>query len=289
MLIHQCNALNIPFLGILTLSGLLLLPVLLPVSATDKAWTKIAQTISKGAFNDLDKLSMANVEVSAQYGTRSVVSSKKLDAAEKWQIYKEIVPNFADTPSRASSLPEQMGNAHGNPGAKNFSLNQQISLSNGTNNITLLSVMVGLPDSGAYLERRVVGIRGVTIQGTGQGPPQDLSKSVWGYQVGLLGEELQIYTYQGSSKVQWNSIVSSSPLTWYKATFDAPQGDDPVVLNLASMGKCEAWINGQSIGRLLVLILQSKRRSITNIVCDSSFYLDIYYRYVPRIQLDKRT
>ncbi|KAF9603998.1 hypothetical protein IFM89_039352, partial [Coptis chinensis] len=33
------------------------------------------------------------------------------------------------------------------------------------------------------------------------------------------------------------------------ATFDAPQGDDPVVLNLASMGKGEAWINGQSIGR----------------------------------------
>ncbi|KAF9601004.1 hypothetical protein IFM89_014989 [Coptis chinensis] len=83
---------------------------------------------------------MANVEVSAQYGTRSVVSSKKLDAAEKWQIYKEIVPNFADTPSRASSLPEQMGNAHGNPGAKNFSLNQQISLTG--------SIATALEDNG---------------------------------------------------------------------------------------------------------------------------------------------
>ncbi|KAL6962179.1 Beta-galactosidase 16, partial [Sarracenia purpurea var. burkii] len=34
--------------------------------------------------------------------------------------------------------------------------------------------------------------------------------------------------------------------------FDAPRGDDPVVLNLGSMGKGEAWINGQSIGRYWV-------------------------------------
>ena len=31
--------------------------------------------------------------------------------------------------------------------------------------------------------------------------------------------------------------------------FDAPKGDDPVALNLSSMGKGEAWVNGQSIGR----------------------------------------
>lgn len=31
--------------------------------------------------------------------------------------------------------------------------------------------------------------------------------------------------------------------------FDAPEGDDPVALDLRTMGKGEAWINGQSIGR----------------------------------------
>ena len=31
--------------------------------------------------------------------------------------------------------------------------------------------------------------------------------------------------------------------------FDAPMGNDPVALNLSSMGKGEAWVNGQSIGR----------------------------------------
>lgn len=38
----------------------------------------------------------------------------------------------------------------------------------------------------------------------------------------------------------------------YQSVFDAPKGDDPVALNLGSMGKGEAWVNGQSIGRYWV-------------------------------------
>lgn len=34
-----------------------------------------------------------------------------------------------------------------------------------------------------------------------------------------------------------------------QSIFDAPKGDDPVTLNLGSMGKGEVWVNGQSIGR----------------------------------------
>lgn len=34
--------------------------------------------------------------------------------------------------------------------------------------------------------------------------------------VGLLGEKLQVYTSQGSSKVQWDKYSSSKLLTWYK-------------------------------------------------------------------------
>lgn len=34
-----------------------------------------------------------------------------------------------------------------------------------------------------------------------------------------------------------------------QVSFDAPKVDAPVALNLGSMGKGEAWINGQSIGR----------------------------------------
>ncbi|OMO65813.1 hypothetical protein COLO4_31003 [Corchorus olitorius] len=50
-------------LGILVLSGVILLPVLLPVAATDDAIRKHSgQTTSNGTFSDFDKLSMANIE-----------------------------------------------------------------------------------------------------------------------------------------------------------------------------------------------------------------------------------
>ncbi|KAL0305456.1 UNVERIFIED_CONTAM: CSC1-like protein ERD4 [Sesamum radiatum] len=49
-------------LGILVLSGLVLLPVLLPVAATARGVMKANDTTSEGSFNDLDKLSMGHVE-----------------------------------------------------------------------------------------------------------------------------------------------------------------------------------------------------------------------------------
>ncbi|KAL7211361.1 hypothetical protein ACSBR2_014275 [Camellia fascicularis] len=48
-------------LGILVLSGVVLLPVLLPVSATANS-VKTNDTTSKGAFNDLDKLAMGHIK-----------------------------------------------------------------------------------------------------------------------------------------------------------------------------------------------------------------------------------
>ncbi|XP_043720717.1 beta-galactosidase 6-like [Telopea speciosissima] len=144
-----------------------------------------------------------------------------------------------------------VGSAHGSHDNVSSNLNTSISLNNGMNNVSLLSVMVGLPDSGAYLERRVAGLRRVRIhQSNNEAIFQDFTNYSWGYTVGLLGEQLQIYNDEGSDKVQWSNIGNSTqPLMWYKTTFDTPNGNDPLVLNLGSMGKGEAWVNGQSIGR----------------------------------------
>lgn len=38
----------------------------------------------------------------------------------------------------------------------------------------------------------------------------------------------------------------------WQTVFDAPAGNEPVALNLGSMGKGEVWVNGQSIGRYWV-------------------------------------
>lgn len=49
-------------LGILVLSGIVLLPVLLPVAATDNSIKTKAQSNSNGTFSNLDKLAMGNIK-----------------------------------------------------------------------------------------------------------------------------------------------------------------------------------------------------------------------------------
>ncbi|KAF6996019.1 hypothetical protein CFC21_012421 [Triticum aestivum] len=149
---------------------------------------------------------------------------------------------------------EYVGCVHGShDGPGNIILNTNISLKEGQNTISLLSVMVGSPDSGAHMERRSFGIRKVSIQ-QGQQPLHLLNNELWGYQVGLYGEGKRIYTQEESSSVEWTEINSLTyhPLTWYKTTFAAPVGNDAVALNLTSMGKGEVWVNGESIGRYWV-------------------------------------
>ena len=34
-----------------------------------------------------------------------------------------------------------------------------------------------------------------------------------------------------------------------QSTFDAPEGSDPLALDMSSMGKGQIWINGESVGR----------------------------------------
>ncbi|KAK2351863.1 beta-galactosidase [Trifolium repens] len=213
-------------------------------------------------------------KVSIQNNVREMKPQLQFNAAEKWKVYTEAIPNFDDTSLRANKLLDQIGtakdtsdymwytfrlnnnspnaqsvlsSAHGNHDNMFVATEHNVNLVNGMNNISILSATVGLPNSGAYLERRVAGLRKVKVQG------RDFTNYSWGYQVGLLGEKLQIYTVSGSSKVQWESFHSSTkPLTWYQTTFDAPEGNNPVVLNLGSMGKGIAWVNGQGIGRYWV-------------------------------------
>ncbi|KAF7840150.1 beta-galactosidase 6 [Senna tora] len=202
-----------------------------------------------------------------------------------------------------------IGGAHGSKDVRSFTLDLPITLNQGTNNISILSVMVGLPDtldqtnqpshtyqshhrhvtslstvhssphctpppitvqamapppvhpdSGAYLERRYAGLTNVEIQCSKE-ESSDLTNSTWGYQVGLVGEQLQVYKEQnGSDEIVWSPIgvTSKQTLTWYKSEFEAAKGDDPVVLDLSSMGKGEAWVNGESIGRYWILFHDSR-------------------------------
>ncbi|KAL3625364.1 hypothetical protein CASFOL_030818 [Castilleja foliolosa] len=128
-----------------------------------------------------------------------------------------------------------------------------VNLKAGTNKISLLSVSVGLANVGVHYEKWNTGVLGpVSLSGFSWGTWDLTKKQRWSYKVGVKGESLKLNTETGVSSVRWlggPQLAKKQPLTWYKTTFDAPAGNDPVALDMWSMGKGEIWVNGESIGR----------------------------------------
>ncbi|MFQ6642638.1 hypothetical protein Gotur_017234 [Gossypium turneri] len=144
------------------------------------------------------------------------------------------------------------GTVYGGLENPKLTFSNNVKLRAGINKVTLLSVAVGLSNVGTHFETWNVGVLGpVTLKGLNEGT-RDLSKQKWSYKIGLKGEALKLYTVAGSSSVEWvegSQLVKKQPMTWYKTTFDAPGGNEPLGLDMSSMGKGQLWINGQSIGR----------------------------------------
>ncbi|KAL0873264.1 hypothetical protein Bca101_022969 [Brassica carinata] len=144
------------------------------------------------------------------------------------------------------------GTAYGSLEKPKLTFNQKIKLAAGVNKLALLSIAVGLPNVGLHYETRNTGILGpVTLEGVNSGT-WDMSKWKWSYKIGTKGEALGIHTVTGSSTVEWKEgslVAKKQPLTWYKSTFDTPVGNEPLALDMNTMGKGQVWINGQNIGR----------------------------------------
>ncbi|KAJ8765333.1 hypothetical protein K2173_012030 [Erythroxylum novogranatense] len=253
---------------------------------------------------DCENVAFNTAEVNTEQNQRINTPYLTFDAAEKWEEYRDAIPNFLDTSLRSDTILEHMnttkdqsdylwytvsfqpnsscttptlhvesaahvayafvnntnaGSAHGSFRSGPFTLEVPVVLNEGKNNISIMSVMVGLPDSGAFMEKRYAGLRIVQVQCNG-GDFYNLTENhEWGYQVGILGENLEIYKQENLDKVVWTELTSSTDnsLTWFKTEFDSPTGNDPVALNLSSMDKGQAWVNGESIGRYWVSFLTS--------------------------------
>ncbi|KAJ0238888.1 Beta-galactosidase 8 [Hirschfeldia incana] len=131
-----------------------------------------------------------------------------------------------------------------------ISLDIPINLVSGKNTIDLLSVTVGLKNYGAFFDLTGAGITGpVSLKSAKTGSSIDLSSKQWTYQVGLKGEDTGLGSGDSSEWVSKSPLPTSQPLIWYKTTFDAPSGSDPVAIDFTGTGKGIAWVNGQSIGR----------------------------------------
>ncbi|KAJ7978616.1 Beta-galactosidase [Quillaja saponaria] len=144
---------------------------------------------------------------------------------------------------------EYIGSAHGSHEENSFVFEKAVNFTPGTNQISLLASTVGLPDSGAYMEHRYSGPKAITILGLNTGTI-DLTVNGWGHQVGISGEKLEIFTEEGSKKVQWKDVSGTGPaVAWYQSKFNAPEGREPVAIRMAGMGKGMIWVNGRNIGR----------------------------------------
>ncbi|GAB2268414.1 hypothetical protein Dimus_003376 [Dionaea muscipula] len=144
------------------------------------------------------------------------------------------------------------GDVYGSLDNPKLTYSQKVKLWAGVNKISLLSVAVGLANAGTRFETWNEGILGpVTLTGLNKGT-RDLTWQKWSYKIGMKGENLGLDTVSGSSSVEWAEerfMAQKQPLTWYKTTFDAPVGNDPLALDMNTMGKGQVWVNGQSIGR----------------------------------------
>ncbi|RIA04457.1 hypothetical protein BRARA_K01318 [Brassica rapa] len=145
------------------------------------------------------------------------------------------------------------GYAFGTRENRRFTYRGNINLHYGTNRITLLSVAVGLPNVDGHFESWNTGILGpVALHGLSQGK-RDLSWQKWTYQVGLRGEAMNLAYPTNTPSVEWMdaslTVQKPQPLTWHKTYFDAPEGDEPLALDMEGMGKGQILVNGESIGR----------------------------------------
>ncbi|XP_024986388.1 beta-galactosidase 9 isoform X1 [Cynara cardunculus var. scolymus] len=134
---------------------------------------------------------------------------------------------------------------------------QQVQFKQGYNDVMLLSETVGLQNYGAFLEKDGAGFKGqITLTGFKNGDV-NLTYSPWTYQVGLKGEFLKLYAVDNNGSSDWTNLAQNevpSTFSWYKTYFDSPGGKDPVVLDMSSMGKGQAWVNGHHIGRYWTLV-----------------------------------
>ncbi|KAL5705289.1 hypothetical protein ACHQM5_023614 [Ranunculus cassubicifolius] len=150
---------------------------------------------------------------------------------------------------------KHVGSEWGKQGGSQFLFDKPVRLKAGNNQISLLSATVGLANYGPFFDLKPTGIAGGPVKLAGAGDvsmTKDLSSNLWSYKVGLNGEIKKFYDVNArnfNSKWSQESVPMNRAMTWYKATFQAPLGRDPVVVDFNGMGKGHAWVNGHSIGR----------------------------------------
>ncbi|XP_002516256.2 beta-galactosidase 15 [Ricinus communis] len=167
---------------------------------------------------------------------------------------------------------KHLGSQFAKYGVFSYVFEKSLKLRPGKNVISLLSATVGLQNYGPMFDLVQTGIPGpVEIIGHrgDEKVVKDLSSHKWSYSVGLNGFHNELYSSNSRHASRWveQDLPTNKMMIWYKTTFKAPLGKDPVVLDLQGMGKGFAWVNGNNIGRYWPSFLAEEDGCSTE-VCD---------------------
>ncbi|KAL0012698.1 hypothetical protein SO802_007806 [Lithocarpus litseifolius] len=158
---------------------------------------------------------------------------------------------------------DEYGFGYGNHEDESFNLTKKITFHHGNNTLDVLSMMIGLQ---VY---KFSSLHNITLTNI-------LHISII-FSVGLEGEYLGLGKISLANSSLWTrgtALPVNHSLIWYKVIFLAPEGKGPLALNLASMGKGQAWVNGQSIGRYWTAYLSPSTGCTNN--CDYRGTYDPY-------------
>ncbi|GLT75061.1 hypothetical protein SLA2020_468120 [Shorea laevis] len=150
---------------------------------------------------------------------------------------------------------QYIGSQWSDNGGQQFTLEKRVTLNLGMNTIVLLSGTVGFANYGYHFDVAKSGVFNGPIKLLGVGNDDtvtmDLSKNEWLYKAGLDGEKRELFKVSNEDSGNWitENLPTNKMFVWYKTTFKAPLGTDPIVVDLMGLGKGEAWVNGHSLGR----------------------------------------
>ncbi|KAL4380244.1 hypothetical protein AHAS_Ahas04G0014100 [Arachis hypogaea] len=120
------------------------------------------------------------------------------------------------------------GSQYAKNGQYQFSFETNVTLKAGTNEISLLSATVGLPNYGAFFDNVEVGVGGpihlVTHDESGDEVVKNITNNMWNYKVGLHGENVKHYE---KNSLGWlkTGLPTDRIFTWYKTKFNSPIGN----------------------------------------------------------------
>ena len=161
----------------------------------------------------------------------------------------DVAHVFVDGQLQATTstlLPEDRGSFDGDAFTQSFKLN----VTAGEHELSILCCALGLIKGDwmigyANMAEERKGLWGHVLWN------EEMVHGDWSIQPGLIGERGALFA-SGGALVHWNdhwNEVIDRPLCWWRINFTHPQAGSPLALDLSSMQKGLAWLNGRCIGR----------------------------------------